>query len=252
MYLRVFIEGTAAIGKTTFLENLKENLDPDKYEVKFIDFHHMCTINKCYKHKSRSPIYNELYNIDILQKILDCDEKVTTFIDRSPLSNIFYTQIFKIVKLSKYDTLEADCQNILNIITEHDYFAVMFWNVLKSCKLVIYNTSNIEETAQRLFDRHTETDEALAEDCGFKFDLEYCKWYTTVQYHYFKLFAKQYKYLVVYKECDYLENLKNSFSEILDILKKDYEEDLFIKNIENFEKKSKGKYKNIANSNNSL
>lgn len=217
----ICLEGTACVGKTRLTSYIKEhNLADTVYN----DYNELCIREPKYKIKDSDIEINKVFNLDIFIHCMNTHPKNFMVTDRSPLSSLFYTQINHLVVNSSIQSLKADCRLKLDVLfsrigdADIKHIHIVIWQLLKHFKIMIFNTSNIELTANNLLKRNTDTDRLVAHNVGRHFNYEYCKWYTIVQSCYFKTMHEEYQADIMYYE------VNNNFEDTVKFFKTNFKE----------------------------
>lgn len=206
----ICIEGPSAIGKTSLMNHIeKEKLG----KICKNDYFELSHLESKYKNKDVCVSYQSMY---ILNSILNCENKDDSkilFVDRSPLSSVFYDHIFHIMKSSSINNLKSRCMyfltDIFSTASDMSHIQIIAWNIINKFKIVLFNCKNVEHTAELLLSRKTALDEAIAHKLGYDFNYEFCKWYVRVQYEYFLQLKNIFKNEIIYYEV-------NDFNEMIE------------------------------------
>ncbi|UOT91774.1 p-loop NTPase/TK1 [Aratus pisonii nudivirus] len=209
----ICIDGISCIGKTSTLKHIYSY----HKNVVFVDYYEMIKKNPKYKEKATNIFFNSLFEIDVMMKAMNGNVYDTLYMDRSPISSLFYNQIFGILREVQYfdiKNLINKCSKCIKILFGKSYYFTheqnVVFNACRKFNIIIFNTSNIFKTADRLFKRGTDLDKDIATMHNFKFDYKFCLWYTIVQYQYFKLLSVEISKNVSYNEYIFYYEVENS------------------------------------------
>ncbi|UVX94869.1 hypothetical protein CsNV_009 [Callinectes sapidus nudivirus] len=191
---RIAFEGVSCIGKSTFLHQLKK----EGKHVEFIDLSDFYKELENFGDKNLASIIFMLMQVATSGYYGSCLSS-TLYVDRSPLSSLYYYQIGKIMKEANGENLEQVCRKELNkffmLKTNKNEPSLIKYNIIKLLEIyptIMFTTKSIEETALNLLNRATELDLKIANINNFNFDYDFCLWYTRVQNEYFRKLATEY------------------------------------------------------------
>lgn len=189
--MQYIIDGTACVGKTTFLKKLESQ----KFKIFYNDFENKINLNSKYKHKFNNKLISLTYQNTMLIDLLS--KKEIDFIDRGPLCDIIYEFVIKytlkaiedypiknFIKLTNEDEKEIinDVNEYLNSYYDNTTSTYFYISQMKIFYFLSWNT--YYKTYEKMIER------------GNNLDLLHPA-YVCIQNIVFKLFATYFHHKII-------------------------------------------------------
>ena len=193
----VFFEGVSGIGKTSHLEFLDKSGE-------FVLYHDLCELFKISEKFSQKNNNLVIDNIYILNQIKNIEENKRNanvlYIDRSPLTSIYYNIVEKVMNSTDHESLEEYCEKCLdeyfirstNFKTDQDGLKRLLVSIMYMYPSIFFVTNDVEFVAKTIYERNTKLDRTLASCYNSDFNMEFCRKYVNIQNMVFKMLHSKY------------------------------------------------------------
>ncbi len=158
-----------------------------------------------YSYLDTDAFVNAIFNLEMVMKYNEHERSNVKIMDGSPLSSVFRMQINAIAKLPYKCDIEEECKTALEILFQpkthrlnYTKLHQIIWKAMVNFNIVICNVENIYEIATFLLHGGNLHLRVLAMNNNLNFDFNFCTWYATVQYVYFKMMCESFITNVVY------------------------------------------------------